>query len=163
MKNLLKLLILTLLLSSCSPNLFRPKNYLSVHENIILRDQLAKKSHVELHLSDIQYLGETEVSFEYSTYLGLGTRVVAINGERPDNSKIEAVFLPISIPAKALRWYYWRQTFTFNRSLYKAYEEFPDADYLEVSSSTIEQHNMFLGRKVKEIKKIKAFRYKYAK
>ena len=85
MRNILKLIVLTFILSSCSVTNSH------VIDNAFLKPDF---SYVELKLSDIQELGETEVSYEYSRYLFVGTRVISINGERPDNSEKHYVNLP---------------------------------------------------------------------
>ena len=85
MKNIFKLVVLSLVLSSCA-----------VKNSHNFEDSLRSRSYVELKLDDIQYLGETEISYEYSRYLFVGTRVISINGELPDNSEKHYVELPTS-------------------------------------------------------------------
>ena len=151
MKNVLKLVIITFILSSCAVT--------NTHN---FGDSLRSRSYVELELSDIVFLGETKVSYEYSKYVFFGTRVIAINGEQPDNSEKHFVELPTT--AMGGLWAFFedpRQN--MKRALYKAYLEFPDADYLEISTTNIETHKMFLGRKIKKTANVKAYKYKYAK
>lgn len=145
MKNLLKLITISFILSSCG----------AVHKTYNLSDSMQSRSYVELDISNIVYLGETEISYEFSRYMGAFTRVIAINGESPDNGKKNYVelqtagFLSFFEP-------------NMKRALYKAYLQFPSADYLEITARTTETHIMFLGRKTKKTATVKAYKYKYA-
>jgi len=148
MRNILKLIVLTFILSSCAVT--------NTHN---LGDLMQKRAYVELDISDIVYLGETEVSCEYSNYFFLpfiGNRLISINGELPDNSEKHSVKLQTSGFSDLFDPY-------MKRALYKAYLEFPSADYLEVTVENLETHKMFLGRKIKKSATVKAYKYKYAK
>jgi hypothetical protein len=148
MRNILKLIVLTIVLSSCA-----------VTNSHNFGDTLRSRSYVELKLDDIQYLGETEISYEYSRYLFIGTRLISINGEFPDNSENHYVEIPTSVLGNI------RSIFEPNmkRALYKAYLEYPNADYIEITTTNIETHRMFLGRKIRKSATVKAYKYKYAK
>ena len=148
MRNILKLIVLTIVLSSCA-----------VTNSHNFGDTLRSRSYVELKLDDIQYLGETEISYEYSRYLFIGTRLISINGEFPDNSEKHYVEIPTSVLGNI------RSIFEPNmkRALYKAYLEYPNADYIEITTTNIETHRMFLGRKIRKSAIVKAYKYKYAK
>ena len=149
MKNIFKLVVLTLLLSSCAVT----------NQHYISHGLDPEFSYVELKLDDIQYLGETEISYEYSKYLFIGTRVISINGELPDNSEKHYVNLPTSGLVQSF--------FTFfepnmKRALYKAYLEYPNANSFEITTNNVETHRMFLGRKIRKSATVKAYKYKYA-
>ena len=148
MRNILKLVVLTFILSSCA-----------VTNSHNFEDSLRSRSYVELKLDDIQYLGETEISYEYSRYLFIGTRLISINGELPDNSEKHYVEIPTSVLGNI------RSIFEPNmkRALYKAYLEYPNADYIKITTTNIETHRMFLGRKIRKSATVKAYKYKYAK
>ena len=148
MRNILKLIVLAIVLSSCA-----------VTNSHNFGDTLRSRSYVELKLDDIQYLGETEISYEYSRYLFIGTRLISINGEFPDNSEKHYVEIPTSVLGNI------RSIFEPNmkRALYKAYLEYPNADYIEITTTNIETHRMFLGRKIRKSATVKAYKYKYAK
>ena len=148
MRNILKLIVLTIVLSSCAVT--------NTHN---FRDSLRSRSYVELKLDDIQYLGETEISYEYSRYLFVGTRVISINGELPNNSEKHYVELPTSVLENI--WSIFEPN--MKRALYKAYLEYPNADYIEITTTNVETHKMFLGRKIRKSATVKAYKYKYAK
>ena len=147
MKNIFKLLVLSLVLSSCA-----------VTNSHNFGDSLRSRSYVELKLDDIQYLGETEISYEYSRYLFVGTRVISINGELPNNSEKHYVELPTSVLGNI--WSIFEPN--MKRALYKAYLEYPNADYIEITTTNVETHKMFLGRKIRKSATVKAYKYKYA-
>ena len=147
MRNILKLIVLTIVLSSCA-----------VTNSHNFGDSLRSRSYVELKLDDIQYLGETEISYEYSRYLFVGTRVISINGELPNNSEKHYVELPTN--ALSNIWSIFEPN--MKRALYKAYLEYPNADYIEITTTNVETHKMFLGRKIRKSATVKAYKYKYA-
>jgi len=148
MKNIFKLVVLSLVLSSCA-----------VTNSHNFGDSLRSRSYVELNLDDIQYLGETEISYEYSRYLFVGTRVISINGELPNNSEKHYVELPTSVLGNI--WSIFEPN--MKRALYKAYLEYPNADYIEITTTNVKTHKMFLGRKIRKSANVKAYKYKYAK
>ena len=147
MKNIYKLSVFLIILSSCAVK--NQHNY---------SDNLRSRSYVEINLDNIKYLGEAEVSYEYTRYLLFGTLITAINEEAPNNDVKNYVDIPYSNAGII------KSIFEPNmkRALYKAYQEFPNADYLEISSSRVQTHKMFLGRKIKKSAKVKAFKYIYA-
>ena len=132
MKILLQIITITFIFSS-----------FSITNNHELSDLMQKRAYVELDISDIVYLGETEISYEYSNYFYIGTRVIAINGESPNNREKHYVSLQTSGFSSLFEP-------NMNRALYKAYLEFPAADYLEVTVKNTERLPMFLGSKFKK-------------
>ena len=147
MKIIFKLLVLSLIFSSCAVT--NSHNY---------KDSLKSRSYFELTLNDVQYLGETEISYEYSTYLFLASRVILINEEIPNNSQKHYVELPTSGLGNI--WSIFEPN--MKRALYKAYLKYPNADYIEITKTNVETHQMFLGRKIRKSATVKAYKYKYA-
>ena len=136
-----------LLLSSCA---------ITTKKNIRTTSFMPHK--VELHetLADYVLLGETTVDVEYSRYLSLFTVIKTINGEPTSKSKNVVVFhgssrLPISLDKH------------LNRAVFKAYKEFPDADFLMPTLISKERNQMFLGSKIKKSAKIQAYKLKIQK
>lgn len=159
MRNFLALIIIAFILTSCTTGHFAVKNY---HE--YGQDPIGARSFIELTLDDIEYLGEIEVSYEYSKYLGFITRLIAINGEHPDNGEIHYATLPLGpwqTLTTTLNPFMWAKDDGMHRALYKVYTEFPNYDYIEVHSTNVKTHRMFLGRKTKKTILVKAYRYKY--
>ena len=151
MRNLLKLFVVTVLLSSCAV-----KNY---HSYNIPNGDPRTVNYFQLGLDDIQELGEIEISYEFTRYVFLSSRLIGINGERPDNGNKHYASAPLSA------WQNVTGFFTLDgggmsRALYKVYAEFPDADYIHIVSTHEETHRMFLGRKIKRTSRVKAYKFR---
>ena len=103
-----------------------------------------------LQLSDLDYIGESEISVEYRTYLGLITVTDTINGEAYTGEQIQKFPLrsnQILMPK-------------LSRAAYKLCQEFPQADYFIITSQTTERQQLFLGSQVAAKAKVKAYRFK---
>lgn len=101
-----------------------------------------------LCMADFEYLGETEISVEYRTYLGVFRSIDVINGEKYDGKKTVYTKLPGCTSS------------VLNRAAYKVWEEYPDADYLVVSRSQRSIERLLLGGEVKTSAKVKAYKLK---
>lgn len=101
-----------------------------------------------LCMADFEYLGETEISVEYRTYLGVFRSIDVINGEKYDGKKTVYTKLPGCT------------SLVLNRAAYKVWEEYPDADYLVVSRSQRGTERLLLGGEVKTSAKVKAYKLK---
>lgn len=101
-----------------------------------------------LCMADFEYLGETEISVEYRTYLGVFRSIDVINGEKYDGKKTVYTKLPGCT------------SLVLNRAAYKVWEEYPDADYLVVSRSQRSTERLLLGGEVKTSAKVKAYKLK---
>jgi len=145
MKKIFSIIIFALVLESCAV-----KNHHNVGTPLNNKRVL-----IELEIDDIQLLGETEISYKYSRYLGLIIRTISINGKQPDNSNKHYVNLPVSQSF----WSFF--DLKMKRALYKAYVEFPEADYFEIKNTNTQSHQMFLGAKIKKTVTLKAYKYKY--
>jgi hypothetical protein len=99
-------------------------------------------------MADFEYLGETEISVEYRTYLGVFRSIDVINGEKYDGKKTVYTKLPGCT------------SLVLNRAAYKVWEEYPDADYLVVSRSQRSTERLLLGGEVKTSAKVKAYKLK---
>ena len=116
-----------------------------------------KRVLVELEIDDIQLLGESEVTYEYSrSYFPFLIfpidRIISINGEKPDNGNKHFVDLP------GLKLLFSPK---MKRALYKTHVEFPEADYFDLKNRTVERHRMFLGLRIKRSATVKAYKYNY--
>lgn len=90
---------------------------------------------LNIQMSDLESLGETEISVVYDTYLGVFTRIGQINGVDYDGRVIEVANLHTNKP--------------LSRELYRAtpkvLEQFPEANYFIVTRQTVEKQLLFLG------------------
>lgn len=105
------------------------------------------ETQLSLQMTDLEYLGETEVSVEYRRYLGFITVTDVINGEI-NNREVISRF-PIHSSQELLP--------KLDRATYILKEMFPYADYFIVTSQTRERHQLFLGSQVKVTAKVKAY------
>ena len=151
MRNLLKLLIFTFLLSSCAVK--------HKHQYRAPLGDPRYNSYLQLDLDDIETIGEMEISYEFTRYLGFIVRIIGINGERPDKAN--------------LHYAYPQQTFRENfailtrldgkgmrRALYKVYSEFPEATHFQIVSDHYRTHTMFGGKKVKRTSRVKVYKFR---
>ncbi len=109
---------------------------------------------LNLTMDDMEYLGETEISVEYRTYIGVIRVIDKVNGERYDSSNRETAVLsggsrfsesPYSVLSKAAP---------------KVLKEYPDADYVVVASQTKHTVRLFLGSEVTMKAVVKAYSLK---
>ncbi|MCB9335588.1 MAG: hypothetical protein H6586_05525 [Flavobacteriales bacterium] len=134
--------VISLLFSSCAVYTAR---------NIKTGTTMPDIVRLNLTLDDYEFVGVTEIEAEYHRYLGLITYVNTING-KPVSNNDNYVFLR---GRKHIQVAGSRQ---LTKALYKAYKEFPDADFLMPTMSTAQVQQMFLGRKVKVSAKVKAYK-----
>ena len=139
----LSLATIVVLLSSCNiTNVTKMRSGTTMPDDVRLL----------MTLDDYEFLGDTEIEVEYHRYFGLFTYIYTINGEAVSNNR-NFVYLtgrrPLRLTPRQL-----------NRSLYKAYKAYPDADFLMPAMTTLETEQLFLGRKVKATAKIKSYSIK---
>lgn len=108
---------------------------------------------LEVHPSDVEFLGETEISVEYQSYIGFIRMIDKVNGE-PYNRDVLNLssfggngFNQVVLTNHFLR-----------RAAYKVFEEFPDATYYVVAREIVERRRMFLSADVKATATIRAYR-----
>ena len=141
-KGFLFLSVITLFLSSCAVYTSR---------NIKTGTTMPNDVRLNMTLDDYEFLGETQVEAEYHKYLGFITYVNTINGE-PVSNNDNYVYLS---GKRHIRVAGSKQ---ITKALYKAYKEFPNADFIMPTMSTKEVQQLFLGKKIKVTAKIKAYK-----
>ena len=102
--------------------------------------------------SDVEYLGETEISIEYQTYLGFIRVFESINGEPYDGTRRFSHLGGTQFDKKALC------TRSLDRAAYKVVEKWPDATYYMIAHQTVERHRMFLSSDVKVTATVRAYK-----
>lgn len=100
-------------------------------------------------MDDLCYLGESEISVEYDTYLGFINKIRKVNGE---------VYNPLHtrklvIPAKGLS----LSGVGMSQAAYKVLEDYPEAVYFQVIFKRTEKERLFLGSEKKTTAKIRAY------
>jgi len=144
-KNIQKLLsvaVISLILSSCS---------VYTNSNIKTGTTMPDNVRLNMTLDDYELLGKTEIEAEYHRYLGFISYLNTINGQ-PVTNNFNYVDL------KGRRHIQIDGNRQLSKALYKAYKEFPEADFLMPTMSTMEVQQMFLGRKIKVTAKVKAYK-----
>lgn len=105
---------------------------------------------LNLQMSDLEYLGETEISVVYDTYLGIFTRIDQINGVKYDGKVREYANLHTNRPLSR----------KLVRATPKVLEEFPEASYCIVTRQTVEKQLLFLGSEKVVKATVKAYKIK---
>jgi len=105
---------------------------------------------LQLHLSDMQYLGETEITVSYRTYLGLFTAIDKVNGEDYVSSDVKITKLDNSLFGDS----------QLDKATYKVIDEYPNADYYQVVYKKKVVERLFLGTEVVYSARIKAYSFK---
>lgn len=99
---------------------------------------------LELQMSDLKFVGETEVEITYRTYLGFITSVDKVNGVDYDGTdKSVASIGGVHGHLK--------------KACYKVVEEYPNARYFQLVRKTKTSDRLFLGSHVTEKAIIRAY------
>jgi hypothetical protein len=100
---------------------------------------------------DLEFVGETEVSVTYSTWLGLFYQIHTVNGVEYDssNKKITNLTNGINVPLLPKK---------LNKATYKVMEQFPEARYFQIVRQTSEKEKLFLGNEIKKTALIRAYK-----
>jgi hypothetical protein len=107
---------------------------------------------LEIQMSDLKYLGESTISCEYDTYLGVIRHIVKVNDEVyvPGNDeKMNIVGGIVNFGSKAM-----------NLAAAKLLSDFPDATYFQVVMDSKQTEVAFLGSSTKRVAKVRAYKFK---
>ena len=105
---------------------------------------------------DMEFLGETEVSVNYSTWLGLFYQIHTVNGVEYDssNKKITLLNNGIALPLVGSK---------LGKAYYKVIEKFPEARYFQIVRTTTEKEKLFLGNEYNQKALIRAYKIRASK
>ena len=104
---------------------------------------------LKMTMDDLIYLGESEISVEYVTYLGVFSKIRKINGEAYNPWQTRKLNIPtqgMALSGKGL-----------DLAAYKVLEDYPDAVYFQVIFKRTETERLFLGSEKKITAKIRAY------
>ena len=103
-------------------------------------------------MSDLQYLGESQISCEYNTYLGFIRSISKVNGQDyvPGND------VRLSVKKGLLKF----RTKGMNLAAQKLLEDYPEATYFQIVMDTKETDVMFLGSTTLRKAKVRAYKFK---
>lgn len=108
---------------------------------------------MEITMQDLTFLGESEISCDYDTYLGFIRSINTVNGEMYNPGNKTSFSLPISglkFPNKAL-----------NLAAAKILKDYPEAEYVQVVMEKKSTDVLFLGSSTQRTAKVRV--YKFAK
>lgn len=106
----------------------------------------------ELTSGDIEFLGEMDISVNYSQYIGFIKILELINDQEVSARNVNSMSMygKRNVPLSPI----------LNRALYDVYAKYPEADFTIPVYVIEEQNNLFLGKKIKKIARIKAYKIK---
>lgn len=108
---------------------------------------------LEMNMDDLTYLGEADISVEYTSYLwGLFSDIESVNGNLYDSAHQKKLYIP---NGNAL----FRDE-KLSHAAYKLIEQFPAAVYYQVVFETSAEEKLFLGKLCKKTAKVKAYKFK---
>lgn len=107
---------------------------------------------LEMGMNDLVYMGTSEISVEYTSYLGLFKSIERVNGEIYNPVHKKELCMPKSCNFR-------------NKNLdiaaYKLVETYPDAVYFQIVFETKTTDKLFMGSVNKESAKVKAYKLKH--
>lgn len=106
---------------------------------------------LEMGMDDLEYLGETEITVEYTKYLGFISSIQKVNGEKYNPTHKHLLKLPGDNNIKSGK---------LNLAAYKLVEQFPQAVYFQVVFETKDTEKLFLGSQNFERAKVRAYNLK---
>jgi hypothetical protein len=148
MKHFIKIFLpaclLILLVTSCaSTNTSRSGRYSSFLPDMVRFD---------LTSTDVEFLGEMDISVNYSQYLGIIKIFELINNQEVSARTVNSMSMygRRNVPLSPV----------LDRALYDVYIKYPNADFTVPVYVIEEQQNLFLGKKIKKTARIKAYKLK---
>lgn len=109
---------------------------------------------LNLTMADLEYVGETEISVDYRTYLGFISVIDRLNGVPYDGAEIKTVNVS-DRESSALKLYG-----KLKRASYKLLDEFPDGEYFIVTSQSKSVTRWFLGSSISVKARVKVYSLK---
>lgn len=107
---------------------------------------------LEMGMNDLQYLGEEEISIEYTSYLWAIKSIEKVNGEKYNPVNKKELTMPRSCNFR---------NHNLDKAAYKLVEKFPEAVYFQIVFETKNVDRLFLGSVHKESAKVKAYKLKH--
>lgn len=113
------------------------------------------RTQLNIEMSDLAYLGEMEVSVEYSSYLGIFKKIEKINGVVYDGKKRDYAWPTASVFGSGVK-----MDPMVSRALPKIYEKYPTAEYIIIVGQQYERSALFLGSEVNVKARVKVYSIK---
>ncbi len=134
MKKILYMAVVALILTSCGT---------------MTRNKAYSPEVDRFYMSDLVYLGESEVEIVYSTYLGFIKKIHTVNGVKYDSSNRKSTHLGLGIKAWGL-----------SKATHKVLEEYPEGRYFKLVKRQKYSERLFLGNEIKEKATVRVYKYK---
>ena len=115
-------------------------------------DPFSVRPSLEMRMSDLVFLGESEISCEYDTYIGFIRHITKINGEAyvpGDKVKLSVPGRGLGISGKGMK-----------MAAAKMLEQYPDARFFQVVLETKTTDRAFLGSSTKRVAKVRVYKFK---
>ena len=106
----------------------------------------------DLTSNDVEFLGEMDISVNYSQYLGIIKIFELINNQEVSARTVNSMVMygKRNVPLSPV----------LDRALYDVYIKYPNADFTIPVYVIEEQQNLFMGKKIKKTARIKAYKIK---
>ena len=107
---------------------------------------------LEMNMHDLVFLGESEISCEYDTYLGFIRSLRKVNGEAHDPANKVKLIIPqrgLKVSGKGMK-----------LAAAKLLKDYPEARYFQVVLETKETDVLLLGSTTKRVAKVRAYKFK---
>lgn len=115
-------------------------------------DPFAVGTKLEMNMHDLVFLGESEISCEYDTYLGFIRSLQKVNGQvYQPGTKIK-----LNLPQKGLK----LSCKGMELAASKLLTDYPEARYFQVVMETKQTDVLFLGSTTKRVAKVRAYKFK---
>lgn len=107
---------------------------------------------LEMNMNDLIFLGESEISCEYDTYLGFIRHINKVNGEtyQPgDKTKLNIHQRDLHFNSKGMK-----------LASSKLLKDYPQARFFQIVLETKDTDVMFLGSTTKRVAKVRCYKFK---
>ena len=115
-------------------------------------DSFSVNTELKMNMDDLVFLGESEISCEYDTYLGVIRQLNKVNGEQyvPGNkTKLNIRQKGLKLDCKGMK-----------LAAAKLLNDYPQGRYFQIVLETSETDVMFLGSTTKKKAKVRVYKFK---
>lgn len=107
---------------------------------------------MELQMSDLVFLGESEISYQYDTYFGFIRTINMVNGEIYNSANKTELNLPVGyLPIKDKG---------MSQAAAKCLVDYPEAEYFQVVMDTKQTDKLILGSSTTRTVKVRCYKFK---
>jgi hypothetical protein len=107
--------------------------------------------HLRINMSELEVVGETEITVSYHTYLGLITVINEVNGEQYD---------PYNVQTTSIEGVSFGMGSQLNKAAAKILDEYPGATYYHLVYKKKTVDPLILGKEILETALVRAYNFK---